>query len=432
MFSRSVVSSSDDVFNYWEFNRALVSKTDFSKNDPIFPQYNGCSCQITGKSFLSRSCQDCYSLGLLYHRGLIIPNRVVQIYQGRYTNENIQTVVSDSFSNLYHQLLNQQLISFLGSFKSYNNPTKYFSTNNCELNYAVISCIMEHEFKKVKIPCIPIFKYMFSCGHKNITIDQIPSLGIGTLDILIKISGYLDSPSTPISRKVNLTPLKTEIGRGILFQLITTLKQLSSYDFSHGTPTLGYLGFSNNPVNYNYQNKIITCPVTLHLIPSVNSSITVFNSEKRENHRIFCNNSQIFPSFYVKPTRKSYLGNSDTNKFNMPDLPFHPDYISRSIEGYEITSDDLNIIRNHGVSLFGSSLDLYFFWMSLMTQDCFVQYMERDIQMMEIWSSLFPPNYSYQVPSNGTDLWDLLNSLKNVTLRYDALDHCWLQMINMM
>jgi hypothetical protein len=86
---------------------------------------------------------------------------------------------------------------------------------------------------------------------------------IGPMSELHKIDKYHDHKK-----------LKPDVVRSIITQLLVILTELSSVNFSHGTPSIHAIIFTKDPISYKYDNVHVEGPLTVQITDMWNSSAT--------------------------------------------------------------------------------------------------------------------------------------------------------------
>lgn len=417
------LESADQILTRFREDRRNISRAvNLCDLNTLFhnlvPQNEECSCKITGISATKKTCLGCAIISRLYTNGNIIVNKTITIRPGN-INSGLQfyTFLTQTCKsqirgykqiNYYPQVL--QRISNMGKCGS-PKATTYFSSQGTYIeHYAVISSIIEYEMNKVNIPCIPTFRWIWKCENQIGIIESIPNLGRATFNEITKNSEFLESPRSPVATRTAVLPLRYEVGRGIMAQLIVSLHFLSSYSFLFGSPSIRNIAFSRTPVDFVYQGVNIISPLTLHLIPSGTSSISL-----GENLRIFHPGAKC-----IRNTQSIEIMSGSHYKIGA-----HKDLFN-------------NYINFLGFPIFTNSIDLYMFLTIFLFEEAFAHYLHNDEPVFTLVKSLFVEDEYKTYILGISDLRsslsdknsmpssnDILNILSNLTLKCDATGHIW-------
>ncbi len=388
--------SFDEIIDTWNKNRKeLVNNISDIWNS--FSQSYYCDCRIVGDSSVSIICPGCNIISRFYKNGIIKLNDKITINRGKYKNSKYIITVYPNYKEFS-----------LENYKQ-TSPKTYEIKGSLE-NYIYISCIIEYEMKKINLPFLPTFRWLWKCYS---------DVGI--------VSEY----SKPFD-KLNISK---SVGRNIFIQLIVILHFLSNFNFSHGDVSLNSLSFTRENVTFSYDNVKFKSSILLHINPSPFSSISKNFSSLQQTVRIFNSgndlhhfNLQTISSYKYKSL--PFVGLKTTNLENTT-VPSLNDYLNYKILGYKFNSSDIEYIRYKGLSLF-NSLDVYLFLTSLICKETFYNYIINDEQFLNIWKYLFNPN---EYPKLMNDIKELKNItvtnnilvelLSKYTLRYDAISYLW-------
>ena len=335
--------------------------------------------------------------------------------------------------------------------------TRFWETLSGIDQYITVSCLIEKLMAQSKIPCEPIFRWAYSCGSDTIVIDETPAYGVGSLNNLIPNPDYLAvTPTAPTPHTGGVIALKTSLIRGLIAQLVTSLHSLSTSDFIHGEPSLASLGFINKLTTYSYKDAEISCPVTLVIVPSSQSSISTLDAEGQRHRFYNAGKTQVqdlkgdhLPVQEIVPFLARRTGGQICSKgpssrgarseaFSNPCLP---ELFECIVMGYRIGSCDelfTTYLRNLGVPLFGSSFDLYMFFTCLMAESVFYHGVVSDPVSLNIWKNLWHAQ-EYETVMSSLEAFHheprvetpsfkaILKLLKPLILRCDALENTWTQ-----
>jgi hypothetical protein len=352
-------SNSDTLIRKWDEDRKITSS---DLNIRAFPIDKKCMGTI-GTKFphsVRNSCTSCILIQRLFARGEEDINKLLVIQSG--INKGLKLYIS----------FTHYLIDNMSDYQLNNN--EYKNISYCS-NYFIISCLMEHEMKKFKMPGLPIFVWAYGCGTGVITINKqldniftqvIEKKHNGSLNVLKKVH-KIKNPATLI-----------------LMQLCINLLFLAKYSFSHGNPSLKNLIITNKKSDIKYENYVLKTPFTLHIIPSGNSSM------KSENKLLY----------HKKPKKniklKSYLENTPNCLcVNMKDKDCEiktrllKQYSNVRVVYFKINT--LEYFRSDAKTELNvnTSWDLYSFLIALMANKIFYNNVISDPLLHNVWKSMW-------------------------------------------
>ena len=326
--------TADKIILNWRENRRCISRKidDVNPCNMNLPQHNKCHPTSMG------TCCGCLIASRLFPRGEIKFNQPISILTGSYIGTKLIVKQQDN-----------------SKFSGYNIVDNVY-TNKGEFieQYIVISSIIEYEFIKFGIPCVPSFIWAWQCCNKINYVEQIFSLGRGTFTQIQQHKEFF-----------NNSVLLPNIVRGIISQLIVCLDFLSNYDFVHGLPSINSLAFSNTYNSFKYRQFEISAPITLHLIPSGYSSLNIISS--------------TVPDKIIK---LKHPGKPNIKEYPPPVFEMNSDY-------YRITGQVAAFMQYNGVNYFKSSFDLYALFVALMAEPLFRSSVLADPISTAIWKSMF-------------------------------------------
>ena len=459
--------SIDQILAKWKENRRDISRnvTLDSITNPwqhTISQSENCTCNIEGNTSIKGNCIGCTIVSRLYKNGIILLNKIMTCLVGKniglqYITYSIKNctprkllkgyIQSDYPKNNGSKIMNHvhNMQACETSFVSQVQSTLFYSSyGTYEEHYAMISSIIEYEMCKIGIPCTPTFLWMWKCINDIGIIEKIPNLGRGTFKNISNDLIYLTlSTDQKISNR-----LQMNVGRGLIYQLASSLHFLSLYAFMHSEPSINYLSFNKESTTFIYKNVKIYSPITLNIIPCGTSSISLIIPDSEKIIRLFhpgpgivrSINTSDFPKIGIHPFIGIKNGSIDDRcESDIKDdvVPCLSGYLNKRILGYKI-GDNFNTFSHYikvlGLPLFHNSFDLYMFLLSLMCEELFYQYLINDYDMLELWKSLFVSD-EYDDFMNDIDILrnqdsrpsnlNLLNVLSTRTLRCDAVKHFW-------
>jgi hypothetical protein len=224
-------------------------------------------------------------------------------------------------------------------------------------NRVLIMLMLTKIFREKKMPTILNLYTAFICGEKGYALMDEPT--IGSLNNLHKITKY--------HNKDNI--LDISVSKTIIYQLITTLDELSYVKFSHGNPSVEALVFGCEKVSYKYNGLWVDGNVTLKIVDMWNSSATFSG-----NHYFSKNiNSELYMECNV------FIPQFESLKIN-------------DIQYYRLNSDNIDVfiaMNRTGIPIYIGSFDLYCFFISLMCDKSFYSSVVKDKKLSFIWESMW-------------------------------------------
>lgn len=258
----------------------------------------------------------------------------------------------------------------------------------------LIMWMISKRFSEKGLPHCPNMHTVFICSGTGYSLYDMPS--IGPITELHKIPKYHDDKNR----------LKSSIVRTIIIQLLVTLMELSSMNFSHGTPSIHGLIFTKDPVSYKYDGFHVNSPITLQLSDMWNSSATFNNVHyfpKNVKNSMYIERNMFVPEIATKTVSMAHcydVGLNDittpivcpANSTVCPDSTTYDACKPRSVTLYRLTNSTLDIynaLRHIGFPLYVSSFDFYSFMVSLMCDKSFFDAVLSDDKLYRLWSMMW-------------------------------------------
>jgi hypothetical protein len=428
------LQSADDILDRVRVDRSLIFKSirkmtpceNFHPFEKILPIDEKCMCQggwglrpYVNKQF----CVGCEIIRRI-SKGIKIPeDSILTIEYGSYTSHTYSIVSCENIFLPYerskeYEVLSHILLSKLQSmniynpiFKEINDRTFYYSTISPIVNYINICIILQNKLHKHKFPTVPLFEWAYQCGKNTYLLEIFPNMGFGTLENIIENPDYVRGPKSPTARRSHAMTINSNLLISILKQLISTLHFLSNYSYIHGNPNIRHLAFTKKPCYYKYDDVEISAPITLHLIPSNDSSITIEN----DNGEFY----RFLNSGYIKTIKEydhilekvePFLGNKLIYEDEIKTksiIPVLPDLENNLIYGYKIgvcKSVFKDLLTQKGIPLVNTSFDFYMFMFSLLSEESFYLSFSEHPELMNLWKDMF----------KFSEYEDMMNDLKNL------------------
>jgi hypothetical protein len=200
------------------------------------------------------------------------------------------------------------------------------------------------------------------------------------------------------------------VSRGVVLQLLAVLRALSDINFVCGSPLARTLHFEERPCGYTFDDLSIVSPLTLQMVDFRGSAATVWTEDGEGVH--------VAPASVITDL---FLANGAA--------------FSRS-QIFRLTSDSKSIFsysRQAGLPVCGGSLDLYIFYVSMMTVPAFRSSLDQSPLASLLWRSLWTPDDLAAVEAKivaasseaGADYETVCAILRGFELRSDALEYLW-------
>ncbi|CAH6418847.1 Hypothetical protein POVN_LOCUS571 [uncultured virus] len=473
----SKLRSADQIITRWskdrhQLARAVTSGAIAHPTKDILAKSGTCACQMSKKrkAFVDNgACVGCDLLSRLFRNGEITTATPFVVQVGAFTGHRFVAKnfkggleVVKGFAGYeetsYPAKVGAELLQLLSSmqacetsFSEHIKNTVFWACKGSQVeHYMTVSSFMENELNKARLPTTPVFRWAFMCQDDIDVVDEVPSLSRGTLAEITSISEYIETPRSPTARSSPTLPLTNETMRGLLRQLISTLKFFSGYVFTHGSPSLHSLGFSKTPAAYIYDDVKVTSPVGLHVIPSGTSSFSAVKPDGTTLRLYHPGTSfhtsvdyKMLPRITVAPCfgyKGAACGESKCVAASETTVPCLAEYASLRVITYKIGASPAGFakyVQHLGIPLFYSSFDVYAFWMALMCEEAFYLAVQNDTQILRIWKQLFLPDEYDALMADVRSLRqrtstatspsseELLERLAKYHLRCDALEHTW-------
>ena len=466
------LQSADDILDRVRVDRSLVFKNvrkmvpseAWDPLDRILSIDENCLCQGGWGLRPYVNKQYCIGCELIRRmsKGTKIPDdSILTIEYGSYIGHSYSIVSCENIFTPYqrtkeYEVLSNILISKLEAmnlynpiFREINERTFYYSTISPIVNYILISIILQNKLHKNRLPTYPLFEWAYQCGKNTYLLEIFPNMGFGTFENIIETPDYVRGPKSPTARRSHAMTLNNNILLSLLKQLISTLHFLSGYSFVHGNPNIRHIAFTKKPCYYKYDDVEITGPITLHVIPSNDSSITVEN-DNGEYYR-------YLNSGYIKTVKEydhivekvePYLGHKIVYEGEpkiQSIIPSLPDIDNSLIYGYKIgvcKNVFKDLITQKGIPLLSSSFDFYMFMFSLLSEESFYISFSENNELMNIWKDMFKvleyedimndlKKFRTQETSESVSFTEFLDVMSKYTFRSDALQYFWERIKNL-
>lgn len=408
---------------------------------------NACRCNMGyGERRSVFSCAQCKNLRRLIDFRIGCVDKPFQLQCGKYSGENL-IVTSMNIQSLFLIWDNDAARRAKIYLQQYKNITLCGTPDINNLRCitgdtftirTLILWMINKIFLEKGLPHSPIMHTAFVCNNTGYSLYVVPS--IGPMSELHKIAMYhdLDNNSTVKSQHFAYTPLKYDIVRTIIMQLLVILLELSKINFSHGTPSINGLIFNKEPVSYLYDKIEIIGQITVHITDLWNSSATFNNVHyfpKNVRSSIFIERNMFAPEISTRSVSMAYCKSN-----NFSDEPCGP----RNVNLYQLTTSTINIyeaIRHIGFPLYVGSFDFYCFMVSLMCDKSFFDAVINNDKLYRLWSMMWLQEDIFNIESlikdihykelhkeelnNRSSFNIAVNIIRGAWLRCDIVNYLW-------
>lgn len=265
----------------------------------------------------------------------------------------------------------------------------------------------------------------YICAGEGFTLEEQPTW---TLNQLTEQVDFLTTYNGPKAQSETNEAFKPDVAQSIILQLIVSLVALRSITFVHGNASPAALKFSRGAIGYSYDNLRVEGSFNLKLDDFTHTSVTagkvrIFPSTPLGNQ--YVSKSAFTPKLKTISSKLSGCGKSDTGVCSTEDFSF---FILD-----QDTKELLTYIRSSGIPLFAGSLDLYAFFVSLMTCRVFYNSVMHNDNLRAYWSVLWLPG-DEEKAEDRIKLWhhgvvptsnDIMEILRGLNLRCNMLDLMW-------
>jgi hypothetical protein len=212
------------------------------------------------------------------------------------------------------------------------------------------------------LPHFPMLYTSFICKNFGYTLYDNPTIGF-------------------IDELHYIYPLNYHHILSIISQLLISISELSTINFSHGSPSLNSLAFTKKPVSYSYDGMNIIAPFTLQIINLWNASATFNNIHffpKNIKSSMYLERHMFVPEIATKSIVAT-VGTTVVVK-------------SKPVMVYRLTNSSMEIqaaMRHIGFPLHIGSFDFYCFMVSLMCYKDFYDVVVSNHKLYGLWSALW-------------------------------------------
>lgn len=407
----------EEVTSLIESNPEKLINTIWKSDGPLAID-NQCRCQMgNGEKRSPFACAQCKNLRRLIDFRLGGVERPFQIECGESAGKNL--IVSSTDITTPFLMWDEDSARRARNYvQQYHNLTICGTPNVKNLKCitgdsltirTLIMWMISKRFAEKGLPHIPMLHTAFICSGIGYSLYDMPT--IGTISELHKIETYhnLDTTSNSMkSQHFAYTPLKTDIARTIIVQLLVTLLELSMINFSHGTPSIHGLVFTKDPVSYIYDGVHVEGPITLKISDMWNSSATFSNTHffpKNIKSSIYIERNIFVPEIATKTVSMAHchdvgaIKDENTGPIvcpatikTCPDTTTYDLCKAKEVTLYRLSNSTMDIytaLRHIGFPLYVGSFDFYCFMISLMCDKSFFDSVTKDEKLYRLWSMMW-------------------------------------------
>jgi hypothetical protein len=381
---------------------------------------NDCQCQMGhGNRRSAFSCAQCKNLQRLIDFRMGGAEKAVPLECGREAGKNI-IVTSTEVLHPFLQWDDEATRRAQFYLQQYHNltlcgtpsrPLRCIMGDSFTIRTLIVWLIAS-QFAEKGLPHCPNLYSVFICRNIGYSIYEMPN--IGPLSELNKYFRNRDGS------------LPQPIVRSIIIQLIVMLSELTNINFSHGTPSINGLLFTNDPVSYLYDEVPIQGPITVQISDLWNASAT-FNGvhffPKNLQTSIHLERNVFIPEIETKIVSMAYCDTNPTIEVCKPN----------ATNMYRLTTATIDIysaIRHIGFPLYAGSFDLYCFLVSLMCDPSFYNTVIHDKSLYRLWSMIWlrddlePVEQAIQESHKTTNTM-VIDIIRGKWLRCDIVKYLW-------
>lgn len=420
--------NADEIFNFFNVeNENLYLKLKNSDLDII--EFKGDNtCLTKGLSVIDniirhQKCQGCRLISSLFKQDILKDK--IKILYGRKKNNillvnrskhDVFKIVYNDFPNAVLEIYNKKM-SRLYSEEKHTNLTEFYEVSNPLLNLAVINIILKNLMREKNYPTGNNFSNFFVCNN--------------TLN-------YFNF-KYDIDHINELYHFEKETCRKILIQIIIFFKFFSSYYFLHNQPSIEFLKFDIELINFSIENDgkefNIISPVVVYIEPSKYSSISLFNKDKVKRYYQENKYTKKISDLPFEDYDIDVNGSKNYNLNNF-EIEYMENYLNKRIFFYKIgnrVEDFMELRRHHGIPLASKSFDIVCFLISLLLNTRFYENFMKNYKSLIIWKGLWKKE-EYELLMKEMELYrsnelnnfdSILNIVKKYYIRFDALDYLY-------
>ena len=419
------------LFRWKKSNRETYDKVrnNLGNNLKLFSIFRSClRDSLTKYSLLTKDqkCLGCHYLSIMIKTNTL-EKKIIEICYGKYKGKSIliskenfidnELVPCSIIKNISNRLSEQLSTYYKEEFYNLDN-IYYYSTNNKYENLYLVSCILQKIYTIKELPFDSCFLWGFVCKDK-----------INMLTLKQDFESFEEIADNPLYEEDGV--VSENIIVGIVNQLIINLSFLSSFYFTHNEPIVKYLKFSSEATEFSVSDKSFVSSIKLHLIPSFNSSVSIYNKDDNTWGRFHYKNREP-PKNFSLPVESFIAHCNGTTSYNNSKKHVYmlKDYQKKRIVSYKIGTSGSNFLKariQYGCTIFHKSFDAVCFLISMMLEEnCY-----QVIMKMKWWKGLWK-NSEYESlmewlekyrEENKKQFQDVYKIVRSFYIRLDALEY---------
>lgn len=417
--------NADQVFDFFKKkNQKLYFELKYS-DENILEFKGDITCLTKGLTNVNniiryQKCQGCSLISSLFNED-ILENKIKILYGKKKnnillverSNHDIFKVVFNDYANTLLKIYNKKM-SRLYDQECHTEITKFYEVSNGLLNLVIINTILKNIMKEKNYPAGNNFIYHYICNN--------------TLN-------YFNF-KYDIDNINELYHFEKETCRKILIQIIIFFKFFSNYYFLHNQPSIEFLKFDIDLIDFNIKDKKFFCsPIIVYIEPSKYSSISLFNDK---NVKRYYQQNKYRKKINNLPFEDYDIDVNGSKNFNLNnfDIEYIDQYLEKRIFFYKIgnrVNDFMELRRHQGIPLASKSFDVVCFLVSLLLNIKFYENFMKNYKSLIIWKGLWKKeeynSLMYELETwrgNQINNFDLiLTIIKKYYIRFDALEYLY-------
>lgn len=410
--SRDLLSA-DSILKTWEEEASGLVEDLIDGNPISFDRDNNCLCRslsVDNMFFEKQRCRGCELVSRFLENPVVPENGKILIQAGEFQGESM---LFRRYKGTDTSLELKESDKFLVDNSHRNDPVEFYFTKLKHLNYIIVSLIVAEILNNKNFPAKITFLWGYICGDKFNIIDLVPNLGVGSLKKIVSNPDYTSRRASPLAKtKIKIGLMSPRVVDSVIRQLVTYLSFLSDYYFTHGTPCLNFLGFSEGNIAYSFRGVRVTSDIYLHVIPSGMSGVSYFDGSEWKRFYSSTTFNPVGVSGIPIERKLRYLG-LDGKKHS----------------GFRIGKKSnvfKKLTQHHGGIISSGTFDFICFMCSLMIDQNFRNSFE-ETEHIDFWKSIWKPS-EYKIlmtkikKAKDTSFNTVFTILKDRVIQYDALD----------
>lgn len=422
----------DKIFSIWDKQIEKVYyylKDNINKDFKFNYRDNNClSLALRESNYLIRyqKCTNCNYVASFLSKDILKDKDEININFGKRKGEKIifnrydyqnNKIINLEESKDINYFINKEINKI--TFHPYNENIYFYGIKNKYLNLALINIILITIAKAKNFTAPPSFINFFICREK-----------ISLLNFKYEVNNEKEISNNPELVVKGL--MSKENIKDILKQIVIFFLFYEKFNFTHNEASIKFLKFNCELHSFIFNGEEFSSTIKLHIIPSIYSSISIYNSEKDIWARYY--NYKKENKHFNTLVEKWYIGwdgieKKDKDIFYQSCKKFEKGKIIYYFLGKE-ANKFLYFRRHHGSSIFYKSFDIICFVVSLMIENYFYDSVKKDNELNLIWKKLwledeieFLEKDIKTCKENNFDM--IFNIVRKYHIRVDILDYLY-------